>query len=237
MRLHGKVFDNGSVTEVAFSVNAIPDVCPLCNTAGELSVITSYFNKDAPGTHEDKRLQVIVQCPRNRCKSMAVAYYRPTSSSYSGYRLDNVLPVNLKPTAFSEHINDISPEFVAIYGQAERAESMNLDRIAGVGYRKSLEFLIKDYLVSENPDDAETIRAKPLSQCINDDVADPNIKSVSERATWLGNDETHYVRKWSGKDVGDLKSLIALSVHWIEAALLTKKLIHEMPDPKAIAKS
>ena len=100
-----------------------------------------------------------------------------------------------------------------------------------------MEFLIKDYLISENPDDKETIRAKPLGQCINDDVADPNIKSVSERATWLGNDETHYVRKWSGKDVGDLKSLIALSVHWIEAALLTKKLIHEMPDPKAIAKS
>lgn len=28
-----------------------------------------------------------------------------------------------------------------------------------------------------------------------------------ERAAWLGNDETHYVRKWPEKDVKDLKSL------------------------------
>ena len=36
--------------------------------------------------------------------------------------------------------------FLTIYNQSLSAEDNNLDQIAGIGYRKALEFLIKDYL-------------------------------------------------------------------------------------------
>lgn len=50
---------------------------------------------------------------------------------------------------------------------------------------------------------------------------------------WLGNDETHYVRKWEDKDLKDLKKLISLTIHWIEMDALTVEVIADMPDGKA----
>lgn len=109
---------------------------------------------------------------------------------------------------------------------------MKLSQIMGVGYRKALEFLIKDYLISLHPDKDASIKAKLLGRCISDDINDIKIKSVAERATWIGNDETHYVRKWEDKDVSHLKALIDLCLHWIEAEISTRKLLENMPDGK-----
>ena len=105
---------------------------------------------------------------------------------------------------------------------------MKLDQVAGMGYRKSLEFLVKDFLITQRPTDEENIKKTMLGACINNYVDDPRIKSVASRATWLGNDETHYVRKWIDKDIEDLKILIKLSVNWIENVLLTEKYTKDM---------
>lgn len=42
------------------------------------------------------------------------------------------------------------------------------------------------------------------------------LKIVASRATWLGNDQTHYEQKYTDNDINDLKRLIKLSVNWIE---------------------
>jgi hypothetical protein len=62
------------------------------------------------------------------------------------------------------------------------------------------------------------------------------LKTTASRATWLGNDETHYVRKWEDKDLNDLKKLIDLTVHWVSAEILTGELAVSMPEPQAAAK-
>jgi hypothetical protein len=49
------------------------------------------------------------------------------------------------------------------------------------------------------------------------------------RAVWIGNDVTHYIRKWEGKNLEDLKKLIELTVHWIEMEALSKSFEDEMP--------
>ena len=103
--------------------------------------------------------------------------------------------------------------------------------MCGVGYRKALEFLIKDYLIRKHPKDEAAIKAKPLGRCIDDDVEDPKTKAVAKRATWLGNDETHYRRLWLDKDLSDLKRLIELVLYWIEAEHLTEEAFQSMPDP------
>jgi hypothetical protein len=54
------------------------------------------------------------------------------------------------------------------------------------------------------------------------------VKACAKRAAWLGNDETHYVRKWTDKDVRDLKILITLTINWINNVLLTRKYTAEM---------
>lgn len=104
-------------------------------------------------------------------------------------------------------------------------------QICGMGYRKALEFLIKDYLISLKPDDADKIKKTALGKCI-DDINNPNIKELARRATWLGNRETHYIRKWDGKDIHDLKNLIDLTCSYIVAECKAKKYLQEMPEEK-----
>lgn len=137
----------------------------------------------------------------------------------------------LSEEQFSDVIHTISPMFVKIYNEAYAAEQMSLMEICGVGYRKALEFLIKDYVSEEKDSDlVESIKKSRLMQCIDNFVTDRNVKEVSKRAVWLGNDETHYIRKWEEKDVHDLKGLIRLTIRWIEQEKETAKILSDMPE-------
>lgn len=122
---------------------------------------------------------------------------------------------------FEEGIAEISPSFVEIHSQAQEAEGLGLTTLVGIGYRKAIEFLIKDYLITTFPDKKEAILKAKLGQCISNYVSDPKVKMCAERATWLGNDETHYVRTWLDKDLQDLKDLIKLTQYWISSDILT----------------
>ena len=55
------------------------------------------------------------------------------------------------------------------------------------------------------------------------------MRQCAERAVWLGNDETHYERKWIGKDLQDLKVLIRLTVNWIDGEALADGYVESMP--------
>ena len=110
--------------------------------------------------------------------------------------------------------------------------------VAGPGYRKALEFLIKDYIISQFTEEDAGKRAahktaverQQLASCISEYIKSDQIKEISRRAAWLGNDETHYVRKWEGKVLQDLKKLISLTLHWIEAEKLTADIIKDVPE-------
>jgi hypothetical protein len=177
--------------------------------------------------------RIFCRCPDLKCQETFIAYYDkkggPISNQiYWEYRF--VRPVTSLNQNFDEPIPNMSESFCAIYNEAKSAEELGLLQICGVGYRKSIEFLIKDYLISNNKADAKTIKATPLGACIANYVSDANIKAVAARATWLGNDETHYERKWIGKDLGDLKRMIDLVVHWIRVEFLTKSALESMPN-------
>lgn len=100
-----------------------------------------------------------------------------------------------------------------------------------MGYRKALEFLIKDYLTLLTPSDEDGIKKTALGNCINK-IDNTSIKQLARRATWLGNDETHYIRKWEDKDITDLKNLIDLTCSYIIMEAKSKKFLAEMPDRK-----
>ena len=118
-----------------------------------------------------------------------------------------------------------------ILQQATVVDSQNLDEVSGIGYRKALEFLIKDYCIHKNPDKAAAIRASQLGSCITNFVSDANVKQCAKRAAWLGNDEAHYERVWTSHDIRDLKMLIQLTQNWISNELLTTKYLTELDKP------
>lgn len=92
-----------------------------------------------------------------------------------------------------------------------------------------MEFLLKDYLIELFPDKKQSIIKDSILKCIISYVDDTRLKTTSKRAIWLGNDHTHYEKKWNDQNLSDLKTLIKLTVNWIESDIMTKKFNDAMP--------
>ena len=120
-------------------------------------------------------------------------------------------------------LQELSPDFFDVYVQSAQAENAGLLKVAGIGYRLSLEFLVKDYAMHFNPENVKEIKDKTVGQCIEDYIEHQNLKEVAKRALWLGNDHAHYVSKHPDKDLPDLKELISLTMQWVVLELGTEK--------------
>src|SRR4029077_20095301 len=120
----------------------------------------------------------------------------PSSVGAENYSYYYSKPQQLKDRTFSPTILKISPDFCEIFNQAQKTEQQQWGMVAGPGYRKALEFLVKDYLRGLDPTKKEIIQATILGNLIANNIGHPKIKAMAIRAAWLGNDETHYLRKW-----------------------------------------
>lgn len=205
--------------------------CPCCQALMQPDALYTYRSRHG--------VFVFARCSNHNCERPFICEFVPSGERHpNGYVLYTfssvVRDAGVEQKTFSTIISDISPSFVRIYNQAYAAQQLSLSDICGVGYRKAIEFLIKDYIMSKLSDDAakEKIKKKLLMQCIEQNIDDAKIKAVASRATWLGNDETHYVRKWEEKDVNALCTLIDLTIHWIESEIESERLLKEMPESR-----
>lgn len=199
----------------------VPDACPVCHRHSEIQTI------DADTIDRGASVQAIFRCAYTGCRQHFFCYYGPMTSG----TLIAVRPVKPVLSVFPEAVSTISPAFLSVFAEAEEAAQIGLKQIAGPGYRKAFEFLIKDYAKSIAPDRAAEIESKFAGAVVNDFVADPRIQAVAKRSLWLGNDETHYLRKWTDHDVSDLVTLIKLTANSIEIDHLSKSYVESMPDP------
>lgn len=211
----------GNYGDIVFS--GYPDECPNCHKA-----IVPRWHSQINIQQLFVKFYATLLCPNSDCEFCFVAEY--LFHGEGDFRFTRILKPKLKELEFNSMIPEISESFTRIYNQAFSSEQLGLAEISGVGYRKALEFLIKDYLIYLNPEKTEVIKRLFLGNCIKDHISNEQIKSVAKRAVWLGNDETHYVRKWEDKDLSDLKILIELTTRWIEMEELTKKLEIDMPE-------
>ena len=205
-------------------------ICPYCQT----HMVPDFLYGSSLSR---ENLHIFSRCTNCHCEKTFISQYTHLGiingiDTYDFVRI--ITNTNVKNKEFSDIIFNLSPSFVTIYNQSYAAQQLDLNEICGTGYRKALEFLIKDYIISNLSDEkqVELIQRKPLMQCIENDVQEDRIKLVAKRATWLGNDETHYVRKWDDKDIDEMISIIDLTIHWIESEIATKRLLEEMPEPK-----
>ena len=227
---------NNTSTQISIRGDSI-DSCPICHAHIVPSLINNYLN--AVGSNSPL-LQRIYRCPNTKCGMIFFALY--VRKVYPGflvvYHFCELEPMYPKEPIFSNKIKNDYPSFYKIYKQANRAEELGLSEICGMGYRKSIEFLIKDFIKrelkqSKTPkEEIVKIIKTSLSKCIEKYITDPEIKSMATRATWLGNDETHYYKKWPKKNISDLKILIQLTIYYIESHLLSKKYEKHMDKPK-----
>lgn len=207
-----------------------PDECPQCHT----KLVPKVLAHVACAATEGRDLEEAYQCTNNSCERIFVGSfkYQPDGRMPPAHKLYKTAPLKARTPEVGDLVRQLSPVFFEVYSQALVAESLQLTQLTGIGLRKALEFLVKDFAVSKLPDQKEKIRHSLLAVCIKDYIDDSNVKATAKRAAWLGNDETHYIRKWDDKDINDLKLLIRLTVNGVENALLASKYVAEMPDPK-----
>ena len=198
-------------------------ICPICKHAIKPELLSSCLYRDG---NNEINLAISYLC--KACFEPFLAHYANLSESTESYNKvyfcgspKTVSPQKFQEEIFNDFIKNSSPSFVSIYNQALQAENSNLDEIAGIGYRKALEFLIKDFLISQDDKNSEQIKKMPLGQCVNKFIDNIQLNTAASRAVWLGNDQTHYVQKFTDKDINDLKRLIRLTVHWISMILET----------------
>lgn len=218
---------NGSTTTVI--CDRVPDFCPRCHRSVHPKVVQSTYQPAR------RMAQVVYQCTSDACLELFVGTYIYDGTHRSGhpeFKLKGVAPMRAKGAVFPESVLEVSESFVEIHNQALAAESQGLTQLVGIGLRKALEFLIKDFAMNQHPEDVEKIKGKQLGPCIDAFVSDANVKECAKRAAWLGNDETHYVRKWEDKDISDLKLLVRLTTNWIDNVLLTQKYVAQMHPAK-----
>lgn len=213
------------------SLNLLPDKCPNCQKGGQPNfVAAALLNAADP-------LYCVFRCPVTDCRGIYVTTYMfsgsKDGSAYGYSRQGSALNRFVEEKTFPSNIQSISPMFCKTYNQARTAEENQLDQICGPGYRKALEFLIKDYLISSvyggDQEKQEEVRKSFLANAIEKHIDEKRIKECAKRATWLGNDEVHYTRKWEDKDIHDLKSLVLMTVNYIDMTIEADRYLKEMP--------
>jgi hypothetical protein len=208
-----------------------PDWCPVCNYTGTMALQPGAFIRYREGWEHQKTLQLTYRCPRHKCGALFLAEFDFsgwTSHRRSTWDLKRVYPKLPSPPELPECVSALSPSFVGLYSQALRADFHGLDDVFGLALRKAFEFLIKDYCISKDSAAEAAIKKEFLGNVIKNRVSDPNVKICAERATWLGNDETHYERRWSAHDVADLHTLVKLTMNWISNEQLTQAYLESM---------
>lgn len=216
-------------TTTQVDVNQLPNECPICHVT-----IEPEFLAGSGAAQGFDWTEVYYRCTNMRCRRQFTAFYKVDRGLSQGqsrqhFRLEACLPTSPTAPKFDAAIADLSPDFIGIYSQAAAAEGYGLSDVAGPGFRKALEFLIKDYAIKLNPTNAEEIKRIQLVPVIKLFLAGDRLPVVSSRAAWLGNDETHYERRWVGKDLKDLKRLIDATAHFIAMERLAAELPLDMP--------
>ncbi|HEV8241926.1 MAG TPA: hypothetical protein VGS57_21355 [Thermoanaerobaculia bacterium] len=202
----------------------IPAKCPICH---EIVVIQGLRHFSLTGD----RVEAVFMCTNPSCERLFMGMYAGASMT-TDLELRYVHPTEVSISEISAVVSKISPEFTKIYQEAKQARDSGLAHICGPGFRKAFEFLIKDYAktLSTSDEDTKKIEGSFAGKVVNDYINDSRIQIVARRALWLGNDETHYLRRWTEHDVDDLIALIQLTVHWIEIDDLSRRYQAELPD-------
>lgn len=217
------------------SVDRFPEWCPRCQKYSDIKVIAAV--QGGSTWHARRDALAVCECGEPGCGITFVCAYALVAER----GIETALLMSHKPleyvevARFSESLVTLSKTFCETYDESVRAQENGLTQICGAGFRRALEFLCKDYAIfrlGPAPDDQrQRIARMQLGQCIKDFLPQ-QIQQAAARAAWLGNDETHYYRVWTDRDVNDLRALIDLTAKSIDFSLELDRHLQAMPTPR-----
>ncbi|MFS9235473.1 hypothetical protein [Streptococcus sanguinis] len=198
----------------------VEDICPNCKKPTNPHLVnSSYFSLG-----EDETSLVLtfrcLGCKHFWTEEFVAARY--LANSYTNeYEIEHIKVIPNLPSdiPISDDVEIVSPIGKQIYVQALKAEHEQLDHIAGIGYRKALEFFVKDFSIVTNPDDEDKIIKMSLKQVIEKYIKDEDLKTFALASAYIGNDEGHYYRNNPDKGFTDLKNYLHGVIHYMEMKL------------------
>ena len=202
----------------------VPEYCPLCEQnmnpiVFDNAVISdTSIRKDSSTNSNVFQVSFITRC--TRCKHLYTNIFEVRGDVCGNSRIAKKIYYQTKmpnmDIELPENVEKISRTFVSIYTQALQAEKLNLNELVGMGLRKAVEFLIKDYAIKTHPENKQEIKEKWLGYVIENFIDDDKLKKFAKGASWIANDETHYVKEWPDKDIEDIKQYIECFINYIE---------------------
>lgn len=196
-----------------------PNICPICSHAIEPVHIASYYLHNPGGLAAEYLFISIYLCRGCEHFFVNISSGSDCLSRYIKANGSVIFPYQEPTIDVPENIKTVSPNFVEIYTQANKAESQGLLELVGMGYRKALEFLVKDFAIHNNPDNKESIEKCSLSTAIKKYISNEKIQNLSIAVAWLGNDETHYLKKHEDYGIEHLKNFIKAVMFFINSDL------------------
>lgn len=194
-----------------------PNICPHCHVA---NIPNHLWIVETNDTDDIACFLSAWQCSNARCQKVYVVQHKLSGISFDFERFLNGLPkgpdwpkpiLELKSEKLDDDNNPIQSNFIKTYLQSLAAENYGLDELAGMGYRKAIEYLVKDWAIQNKPEEKDKIKKSWLGTVIKG-YYEGDLKEILERATWLGNDQAHYNKLFEEFDINVLKELIALIV-------------------------
>ena len=206
-----------------------PSECNYCNKGIDLIYCKSFI----ADFYSEKILCVLYKCPI--CQQLIICKYNlqlelcDTMLSGPIHPFETLGGVEISQK-FSNAINELCPSFVKIFNDAYRVEQVGLTEVVGLGYRRAFEFLIKDYAIGKENDEAkkENIKKMQLSQVVNTYFPDGEVKDLLVRAAWIGNDFSHYESRHLNIKLEDLRQLVLISASKIDESIKTRKFIERI---------
>lgn len=215
-QINARFLENNKIYQTTMSLSPS---CPICGVSLNPDLLYAVVLTNEEDEDLNKAF-VLNYCPK--CDECFISKHTYNSDT-DVYEYKSSAPVTFFQQSFSTEIEHLSPDFVSIYNDSLHAESLGMTSICGMGYRKALEYLVKDFAISVNPDSEDAITNSPLSQCIDKYIDNPRLQSLAKASAWLGNDETHYIKKHPQYGTNELKAFINAFVTFIDADLAYKK--------------
>lgn len=203
---------------------SVENVCPVCNYAIDMEAEQGINYHDLHSV-DQKQFNIISihRCPH--CNQGFVVQHKMVAQEQDngvyGVTIKYVetsqstFPAKSSYKDIKEDIRKISPKFYDVYKQSLIAKNSGLNELYGMGFRKAIEYLVKDFAISENPNKRSSIEASSLHSCIENYFKNSDARTALLACKWLGNNETHYVNSNDSDDVSLLENLIEDTLYYI----------------------
>lgn len=212
----------------------VDNVCPICNFSIDMTSNNSVNYNDINSLEQQQcNILSIHWCP-HCSRGFVVEHHMIAHEEILGvYGTDinyvecsqSVFPTRVDNLTIDENIRQISPRFYEVYKQCLKAKKSGLNELYGMGFRKALEFLVKDFAISENSAERCNIVSTSLHNCIEKYFKDSEAKTGLLACKWIGNNETHYINSNDKEDLQLLEELIDDTLYYIHRELRRKQAV------------